>query len=363
MALSADDFRSEFRGPQGLRLGLLTHVSGAGDPARILRESIELLIIAEQLGFHSAWVAQHHVRAENGHLPSPFVFLAAAAQRTTRLRLGTGIVMLPLEDPVRVAEDAAVADLLSGGRLELGLGAGTDPLSYAAFGQDFDARSARHTMRRDRLVALLEGEPLVRDIPIHPAAPGLADRIWWATGSETGARQAGAEGRGILLGRSSPQKEERTGIVQRALIDAYRAGFAHRHLSPRIGVTRTIYPAASRAEAVDVLAPGARAWSQKMLGGDIWRTMETDRLFARHNIHCGSPDEIVEKLAADEALADATDLLVQVQPGEPGFARTVRALTTIATDIVPALERSGFRRPDAYGINAASRSGSETIQA
>src|SRR4051812_14190528 len=93
------------------RLGFMSHVSSNTDPAMTLEQTVRLFIIAEELGFDSVWVAQHHVGAECGHLPSPFVLLAAVAARTSRIRLGTAVVTLPLEDPVRTAEDAAVADL------------------------------------------------------------------------------------------------------------------------------------------------------------------------------------------------------------------------------------------------------------
>jgi alkanesulfonate monooxygenase SsuD/methylene tetrahydromethanopterin reductase-like flavin-dependent oxidoreductase (luciferase family) len=326
------------------RLGLLTHVAGDGASAKVLRETIELFAIAEQLGFHSAWVAQHHVRAENGHPPSPFVFLAAAAERTSHLRLGTGIVMLPLEDPLRVAEDAAVADLLSGGRLELGLGTGGDTNSYTAFGRSLVDRREQHRQARKRLNDLLDGKPAAGDLPLNPLAPGLGDRIWWATGSDDSAREAGSAGKGILLARGSPQKEEPVEQVQLALIAAYRSNYAHDYLPPRIGITRTIYPAASRAESLAAMEQGVRGWSARMLRDDSWQTLAADRLFARHNIYTGTPTDIAEALSADQALGHATDLLIQVQPGEPGFARTVRALTTIALDIAPAL---GWQRATA----------------
>ena len=82
---------------------------------------------AERWGFHRAWLAQHHFRASEGGLPSPFVFLSHIAASTTRIRLGTGIITLTLENAVRAAEDAVVADILSGHRLDLGLGSGGTP--------------------------------------------------------------------------------------------------------------------------------------------------------------------------------------------------------------------------------------------
>ena len=118
------------------RLGFFTRLLDEAGPAERYRLATEQIIHAEDVGFDSAWVAQHHFDEDEGGLPAPLVFLAQVAARTSRIRLGTGIVTLPLEDPVRVAEDASVLDLLSGGRLELGVGSGGTPSSFAAFGID-----------------------------------------------------------------------------------------------------------------------------------------------------------------------------------------------------------------------------------
>src|SRR5258705_7384872 len=111
-----------------LRLGFLTHLHIGDDAAHSYRLPLELFEIAEELGFDSGWVAQHHFLNGSGRLPSTLAFLAAAAERTSRIQLGTAIVILPLEDPLRVAEDAAVVDTISACRLQLGLGTGADPL-------------------------------------------------------------------------------------------------------------------------------------------------------------------------------------------------------------------------------------------
>lgn len=119
----------------------------AGERYRLVTEQI---VHAEALGFESAWVAQHHFHENEGGLPSPLVFLAHVAQRAQRIRLGTGVVTLTMENAIRVAEDAAVLDLLSGGRLEIGLGTGGTAESFEAFGvasQDRGAVYGRATWR------------------------------------------------------------------------------------------------------------------------------------------------------------------------------------------------------------------------
>ena len=118
------------------RLGFFTRLLDQADPAERYRLATAQIIHAERCGFDSAWVAQHHFHEDEGGLPAPFVFLAQVAAQTSRIRLGTGIVTLPLELPIRVAEDAAVLDLMSGGRLEVGVGGGGNLSAFAAFGQD-----------------------------------------------------------------------------------------------------------------------------------------------------------------------------------------------------------------------------------
>lgn len=124
-------------GTPRFRLGFLTHVQGRGDdPARTYRNAQELFVAADELGFDVGWVAQHHVAPGGGGLSSPWTFLAHAAARTRRIRLGTAVTILPLEDPVRLAEDVSTVDALSGGRVEIGVGSGSGEVEYAAFGQD-----------------------------------------------------------------------------------------------------------------------------------------------------------------------------------------------------------------------------------
>ena len=117
------------------KLGFFTRLLDRAGAAERYRLATEQIVEAERAGYDSTWIAQHHFHEDEGGLPSPFVFLAHVAAKTTRIRLGTGVVTLPLENPVRVAEDAVVLDLLSGGRLEFGVGSGSTPNTYLAFGE------------------------------------------------------------------------------------------------------------------------------------------------------------------------------------------------------------------------------------
>lgn len=112
------------------------------DPARLYAETLELAAFAEQLGFDDIWTSEHHF-VEDGYLSASLATCAAIAARTTRVRIGTNVLLLPLHDPIRVAEDAATVDLLSGGRLDLGVAVGYRTTEFHRFGVDPSTRGAR----------------------------------------------------------------------------------------------------------------------------------------------------------------------------------------------------------------------------
>src|SRR5437899_2463134 len=126
--------------PSPKRLGFFTRLLDETTAAERYRLATQQIVHAERCGFDSAWIAQHHFHEGEGGLPAPFVFLSQAAVQTSRIRLGTGIVTLPLELPVRVAEDAVVTDLISGNRLEVGVGPGGNLTAFTAFGLDANDR-------------------------------------------------------------------------------------------------------------------------------------------------------------------------------------------------------------------------------
>src|SRR5216117_3311238 len=124
------------------RLGFFTRLLDQAAPAERYRLATEQIVHAERCRFDTAWIAQHHFHEDEGGLPAPLVFLAQVAAQTSQIRLGTAIVTLPLELPIRVAEDAAVLDIMCGGRLEVGVGPGGNLSTYKAFGQDSVERGA-----------------------------------------------------------------------------------------------------------------------------------------------------------------------------------------------------------------------------
>src|SRR4051795_7315188 len=233
----------------------------AGGRARL---ALAQIAHAERCGYDSAWVAQHHFHEDEGGLPAPFVFLAQAAAQTARIRLGTGIVTLPLELPIRVAEDAAVLDLMCGGRLEVGVGPGGNLSAYKAFGLDSAARTALLIRHHRVLLDAWAGRPLLGGDRLYPPNPGLVDRVWQATFSGEGARRAGTAGDGLMLSRTQPRPAEAPDLslskIQHPMIDAYLEALPREAIlqgrAPRILASRTVFVADDRAEAMRLAETG-----------------------------------------------------------------------------------------------------------
>ena len=220
----------------------------------------------KRLVSNSAWIAQHHFHEAEGGLPAPFAFLGFVAAQTSRIRLGTGIVTLPLENPVRVAEDAAVLDLLSNGRLELGVGTGGNPTAFAAFGLDSAERARIFADNLDIVRNALAGRPLPGGDTLYPPRPQLCDRIWQATFSVSGGARAGKAGDGLLLSRTQPRPREAPHAplaeIQHPIIDAYLEALPS-GCEPRIMASRSVFAADDRGRRCISPASGCGAPSMR----------------------------------------------------------------------------------------------------
>lgn len=299
---------------------------------------------AERVGLDRAWVAQHHFRAAEGGLPSPFVFLAHVAAATSGIRLGTGVVTLTLEDPVRVAEDAAVLDLLTGGRLDLGLGSGGTPTSFAPFGLSLDDKTEVYDHKLETLLTALRGGDIGGGNTLYPDAGTLDQRIWQATFSVAGGIRAGRHGHGLLLSRTQPRAQERPDAtlaeLQEPIVDAYLAALPA-GATPRVTASRTVFVADDRDEARAFAEAGLRR-SVLALRRPELATATLDELIAATDTHVGTPDEVAASLAADPTLSRADEVAFQVHSVDAPHAHTLRSIELFATEVAPAL---GWRRP------------------
>jgi putative FMN-dependent luciferase-like monooxygenase len=323
------------------RLGFFSRLLDEASPAERYRLAAEQIKHAEKVCLDSAWIAQHHFHESEGGLPAPFAFLGFVAAQTSRIRLGTGIVTLPLENPVRVAEDASVLDLLSNGRLELGVGTGGNPSAFAAFGLDSAQRADIFARNLDIVRNALAGGPLAGGDTLYPPRPQLCGRIWQATFSVSGGARAGKAGDGLLLSRTQPRSREapRASLaeIQHPIIDAYLEALPAGR-EPRIMASRSVFAADDRQEALRLAGIGLRRARDHFVAGGHASPGEalTDMITA-FDVHVGTPDDVIASLRADSTLERVTDLVFQAHSIDPPHPFILRSIELIAEKVAPAL--------------------------
>ncbi len=336
------------------RLGFFTRLLDDVPAGERYRLAAEQIIHAEENGFDSAWIAQHHFHAEEGGLPSPAVFLSHVAARTSTIRLGTGVITLPMENALRVAEDTAVLDLLSGRRLEVGFGTGGTKESFEAFGIDADRRGEVYAENLTVVRDAWAGKVLHGGNRLYPDAPHLLDRVWLATFSANGARLAGLSGDGLMLSRTQPRPADNPDAtlddIQNPIIDAYLAGLPQGR-APRILGSRSLFVADDRKRALAFAETGLRRVADRFaaaghrIAGD-----RLEDLIKALDSHVGTPDDVIASLKKDTALARATDIVFQVHSIDPPHAEILRSIELIAAEVAPAL---GWTRSSALQLVAA----------
>lgn len=319
--------------PNPFRIGFFSYLQGTGPIEQTYREVVDLFTLVESLGLDSGWVAQHHF-GHHGGLPSPFVFFSNLAARTKHIELGTAIISLPFEHPIRVAEDAAVIETLHPGRLQIGLGTGfASDAVMETFGHAGEIRRVIYDASIERLVTALNGDPVNSDGDhLTPPGGGLRQRLWEAPSRVDGVEQAARRGNGILLSRVAiGVSGVSTDVVQRQLVDAYYAALPE-GIAPRIALSRTVYPSHDPEAAYADLASGLdKAREIKPTG----LTLEEE--FEHFNLHHGTPEDVARSLQAEPLLPEITDLIFQVQPGHPDFETTKSIITLMATEVAPLL--------------------------
>lgn len=322
--------------------GVLSHVSGEDGPAAAYERAIRLAQAAESEGYGSFWVAQHRFGAQRAHLPSPLILLAAVARETSSIALGTASIAAALEDPKRLAEDAAVVDALSGGRLQLGLGSGSEPVASAAWGIDHDARHEKFWSVLDELCSVLAGgsfgrgdgvgmyvdspdalspgrpSPDGRDgragvtVPLlHPPASGLGQRIWVTAASSETAANAARRGLGLIVGRrrvGDGGVRAEDGRVAAVIDDYLRGG------GGRVAVSRPVV-ASSDPSIVEMV----RGEEQRVRGPGSSLTIAT-----------GPSGDLLDSLGHDPGVRRADMMLVHTRPIDVPLGVEIESIRALA---------------------------------
>ena len=311
-----------------------------------LLQSIDLAVAAEALGADGAYFRVHHFAPQLG---SPFPLLAAVGARTRTIEIGTAVIDMRYENPLYMAEDAGAADLIAGGRLQLGISRGSPEqvidgwryFGYAPDAGETDADMARH--RAERLLDVLKGHgfatpnprPMFPNPPgllrVEPHSESLRDRIWWGSSSNATSRWAAKLGMNL---QSSTLKNDESGeplhIQQRRQIDIYREAWkeAGHPREPRVSVSRSIFPLVDDRDRTYF---GRDRHSGDHVG---YIDANTRAVFGRS--YAAEPDVLVKELAADEAIAAADTLLLTI-PNTLGVDYNAHVIESILKYVAPKL--------------------------
>ena len=315
----------------------------AGDA---LLQSIELAVAAEELGADGAYFRVHHFARQ---LASPFPLLAAVGARTSKIEIGTAVIDMRYENPFYMVEDAGAADLIAGGRLQLGISRGSPEqviegwrhFGYAPPEGESDADMGRshgaifYELLKGRGFAEPNPNPMFPNPPgklrLEPQSDGLRDRIWWGSGSNATAVWAAEQGMNL---QSSTLKDDETGepfhVQQARQIRAYREAWAKagHAREPRVSVSRSIFPIVSDLDRRYFGRGGKEEDSIGMIDA------RTRAIFGRS--YADEPDRLAKQLAGDEGVAEADTLLLTV-PNQLGVAYNAHVIEAVLTHLAPVM--------------------------
>jgi alkanesulfonate monooxygenase SsuD/methylene tetrahydromethanopterin reductase-like flavin-dependent oxidoreductase (luciferase family) len=339
------------------RLGFNTRVSWTDDtgPEQGLREGIALYRAAEELGYQTGWAYQRHF---DHYLSSPLPFFAAVGQHTRSIRLGSAVIPMRYQDPILLAEAAATADLLVGGRLQLALATGSTALWDPVFGAvDTDPRTEARR-RLERFLAAVAGEalhtvdgpgqgaPVGTAVRVTPHSPGLRGRLRIGAASVDSALYAARLGLGLITGTVLHGLEpgETFPGYQARVIEAYRAAWRTEQGTepPPVAVAASILPGTT-AELRDTYAAydherRTRGMAASRPRGALEPVIPAELPSGKaiSPVFHGTPDEVAAAALADPGLAAADEIVLFLPPAF-GLDANVRLITDLATTVAPAL--------------------------
>ena len=319
--------------------------SGTRTASDALLQSIDLAVAAEEVGADGAYFRVHHFARQLG---SPFPLLAAAGAKTKRIEIGTAVIDMRYENPLYMVEDAGAADLIAGGRLQLGISRGSPEqvidgfrhFGYVPAEGQTDADMARG--HAEVFLDLLSGKGFAQPNPrpmfpnppgllrLEPFSEGMRERIWWGAASTPTVQWAAKMGMNL---QSSTLVFDESGkpfhIQQAEQIRAYKAAWkeAGHSRTPRISVSRSIFPLVNDMDRV-------------YFGGDSsedhFGYIEPTKRAAFGRSYADEPDRLIEQLRGDEGIQEADTLLLTV-PNQLGVAYNAHVIESVVKLVAPAL--------------------------
>lgn len=335
------------------KIGFLSFGHWSGHPsyktqtaADTLLQSIDLAVAAEEIGLDGAYFRVHHFAAQ---LASPFPLLAAIGAKTTKIEIGTGVIDMRYENPLYMVEDAGAADLISGGRLQLGISRGSPEqviegwryFGYAPAEGETDAEMGRNKALQflDKLngvgFAQPNPSPMFPNPPgllrLEPHAAGLRERIWWGAASNATAIWAAEKGMHLQSSTLKFDESNKPFHIQQAeQIRLYREAWkkAGHARAPRVSVSRSIFALMTEQDHY--------LFGQGTSRVDKIGMIENDKRAIFGRSYVGEPDQLIAELAQDEAIQEADTLLLTI-PNTLGVEYNVHLLSSILKHVAPGL--------------------------
>ena len=311
-----------------------------------LLQSIELAVAAEAIGMDGAYFRVHHFAAQLG---SPFPLLSAIGARTSNIEIGTGVIDMRYENPLYMVEDAGAADLISGGRLQLGISRGSPEQvieGWRYFGYEPAPGETDADMGRNKALQFLDKlkgigfarpnpNPMFPNPPgllrLEPYSEGLRERIWWGAGSNATAVWAAEQGMHL---QSSTLKFDESGkpfhIQQAEQIRLYKEAWkkAGHQREPRVSVSRSIFALTTDDDRY--------LFGRESNKADQIGFIEKDKRAIFGRSYADEPDQLIRELAQDEAIREADTILLTI-PNTLGVDYNVHLLSSILKYVAPGL--------------------------
>jgi alkanesulfonate monooxygenase SsuD/methylene tetrahydromethanopterin reductase-like flavin-dependent oxidoreductase (luciferase family) len=319
--------------------------SGTRSASDALLQSIDLAVAAEEVGADGAYFRVHHFARQLG---SPFPLLAAAGARTKSIELGTAVIDMRYENPLYMAEDAGAADLIAGGRLQLGISRGSPEQvidGYKYFGYvpaegQTDADMARG--HAEVFLDVIQGKGFAQPNPrpmfanppgllrLEPYSEGLRERIWWGAATTATAQWAAKMGMNLQSSTLVFDESGKPFHEQQAdQIRAYKAAWkeAGHARTPRVSVSRSIFPLVTDMD-------------RRYFGGDQsedhFGYIEPQKRAVFGRSYAAEPEKLIEELRGDTAIAEADTLLLTV-PNQLGVAYNAHVIEAVVKQVAPGL--------------------------
>lgn len=306
----------------------------AVDPARLYAFTLEMCEHAESLGCASIWLSEHHL-FDDGYLPQPLTMAAAIAARTRRVRIGTAIVIAPLHHPVELAEQAAIVDVLSDGRLDLGIGAGYRIPEFELFDASIERRYATNDARARELRRLWDG--VVTPRPVQARLP-----IWMGYQGPKGARRAGLLGEGLLSAEAALWPSYRAGLEEGGhdpLVVGRMAGNFESWVSDD---PDRDWPIVRRHVAAQLdsyrrhMVEGTGRPPPRPVDPDQWRDRRPDAGVLRYLLY-GTPDDVAADVLAATAGAPVDTVFFWASIAGMPESMVARQIEIVCTELAPLL--------------------------